>query len=70
MSTTCGLCNRPLRDPDSVARGYGPVCAAGVLGHDTHVTPIPRRHRRKRLPEDQVLTDFPPLQKVQKGHTR
>lgn len=24
---TCGVCSRPLSDPESVARGIGPVCA-------------------------------------------
>ena len=24
---TCGVCSRPLEDPESVARGIGPVCA-------------------------------------------
>lgn len=23
---TCDVCNRPLTDPDSIARGRGPVC--------------------------------------------
>jgi len=26
ITGTCGLCNRPLEDEDSVARGIGPVC--------------------------------------------
>jgi hypothetical protein len=26
MSTTCGKCNRPLKDPKSIERGYGPDC--------------------------------------------
>lgn len=25
---TCGMCNRPLTDPVSIARGIGPECAA------------------------------------------
>lgn len=24
---TCGICNRPLTDPESLARGIGPICA-------------------------------------------
>lgn len=44
----CGHCGRPLTDPDSRALGYGPVCAAGVLGYDTHRTPIPRGPRRRK----------------------
>lgn len=28
---TCARCNRPLKDPDSVKRGFGPVCWAKVL---------------------------------------
>lgn len=27
LTSRCGICNRPLEDPDSVARGIGPVCA-------------------------------------------
>lgn len=42
----CGHCGRPLTDPESRALGYGPVCAAGVLGFDTHRTPVPRPRRR------------------------
>lgn len=49
---TCGHCGRPLTDPDSRALGYGPVCAAGVLGYDTHRTPVPRPWRRKDV--DQI----------------
>lgn len=26
----CGICNRTLTDPDSIAAGIGPVCAAGL----------------------------------------
>ncbi|NLE27070.1 MAG: hypothetical protein GX625_17355 [Clostridiaceae bacterium] len=26
MSITCGKCNRPLKDPKSIERGYGPDC--------------------------------------------
>lgn len=26
MSTTCGKCKRPLKDPKSIERGYGPLC--------------------------------------------
>ena len=26
MSTVCGKCQRPLKDPKSVERGYGPDC--------------------------------------------
>lgn len=48
----CGHCGRPLTDPDSRALGYGPVCAAGVLGYDTHRTPVPRPRRRKDV--DQI----------------
>jgi hypothetical protein len=44
----CGHCGRPLTDPDSRALGYGPVCAAGVLGYDTHRTPVPRGPRRRK----------------------
>lgn len=38
----CERCHRPLKDTDSRARGYGPVCADIVLGVDTHRTPVPR----------------------------
>lgn len=31
-STKCGRCGRPLSDPESKARGLGPVCAAKVGG--------------------------------------
>jgi hypothetical protein len=44
----CGHCGRPLTDPDSRALGYGPICAAGVLGLDTHRTPVPRGPRRRK----------------------
>ena len=27
LTSTCGMCRRPLEDADSVARGIGPVCA-------------------------------------------
>lgn len=43
----CEHCHRPLTDPESRALGYGPVCAVGVLGFDTHRTPVPRPRRRK-----------------------
>lgn len=69
MTATCLGCERPLTHPDSIARQRGRVCQEKFEG-DTHVTPIPRRQRRKRLPEDEVLTDFPPLTKVRKGHRR
>lgn len=26
MAETCGKCNRPLKDPRSIERGYGPDC--------------------------------------------
>lgn len=26
MIATCGKCNRPLKDPKSIERGYGPDC--------------------------------------------
>jgi len=26
MSTVCGKCQRPLKDPKSIERGYGPDC--------------------------------------------
>lgn len=42
----CEHCHRPLKTTESRALGYGPVCAAGVLGLDTHRTPIPRTRRR------------------------
>lgn len=48
----CERCGRPLSDPESRRRGYGPVCAAGVLGFDTHRTPVPRPRRRKDV--DQI----------------
>lgn len=70
MSTECRRCHRPLTDPVSVQRQRGPKCNAIYEG-DTHRTPKPRRPaRRRRLPEDEPLTGFPPLQKVQKGHRR
>ncbi|WP_418189808.1 DUF6011 domain-containing protein [Amycolatopsis orientalis] len=68
--TVCCDCHRPLTDPVSVARRRGPVCTVKFEG-DTHTSPKPRRPaRRRRLPEDEPLTGFPPLQKVQKGHRR
>jgi hypothetical protein len=38
-----------------------------VFEGDTHVTPAPRRHRRRRLPEDQHLTGFPELDPERTG---
>lgn len=38
MAAACRNCGRPLTDPESVARGYGPVCA-GLAGAE----PAPRR---------------------------
>ncbi|HET6290470.1 MAG TPA: DUF6011 domain-containing protein [Amycolatopsis sp.] len=73
MSTACRDCHRPLTDPVSVARHRGPVCNTKFEGETpaSHVTPkIRRSARRRRLPEDQIITDFPELQKVQKGHRR
>lgn len=48
----CLRCGRPLSDPESRTRGYGPVCADIVLGVDTHRTPVPRPRRRKDV--DQI----------------
>lgn len=31
----CPMCNRPLRDPKSVVRGIGPVCARKQRENDT-----------------------------------
>ncbi|OPZ65857.1 MAG: hypothetical protein BWY85_00216 [Firmicutes bacterium ADurb.Bin506] len=30
--TTCGKCHRPLSDPKSIERGYGPDCWASIQG--------------------------------------
>lgn len=49
----CEDCHRPLKDPDSVARGRGPICQAAFDG-DTHISPQPRRPSRRRNP-DQIL---------------
>jgi hypothetical protein len=32
LTSTCGICGRPLEDADSVARGIGPICAARFGG--------------------------------------
>lgn len=63
MRTTCRACDRPLTDPASRERELGPVCAGKAGGH------VPRQ-RHHRLPEDEVLTGFPTLIKVRKGHRR
>lgn len=36
--TTCGKCNRPLKDPKSVERGYGPDCWATIKAEATKTT--------------------------------
>lgn len=57
MSIRCTRCNRPLSDPDSIARGMGPVCArkSGFTGQKT-----PREMRDfhdARVEEDVTLQD-------------
>lgn len=34
----CGRCNRPLKDPKSVERGYGPDCWATIQAEATRTT--------------------------------
>jgi recombinational DNA repair protein (RecF pathway) len=69
MTTTCLDCGRPLDHPDSIARERGRVCQEKFEG-DTHVTPMPRRMRRKRLSEDQVITGLDELVTPQPKGTR
>lgn len=37
LTNRCGVCNRPLEDKTSVARGIGPVCFGIIGGTDDHV---------------------------------
>lgn len=37
MSASCGRCGRELTDPESVQRGYGPVCASKIAAHQEQV---------------------------------
>ncbi|MEU6340281.1 DUF6011 domain-containing protein [Streptomyces sp. NPDC046977] len=54
---TCGKCDRPLKDPDSLRRGYGPECWRAMghgrydvdqdalpLGQDDEMGDAPRSH--------------------------
>lgn len=67
--TKCLDCERQLTDPDSIARERGRVCQEKFEG-DTHVTPMPRRMRRKRLPEDEAITGLDELVTPQPKGTR
>ena len=31
MTTTCGKYRKPLKDPRSIGRGYGPICWRSIL---------------------------------------
>lgn len=44
MTAHCRYCNRPLKDPASVARGVGPVCAE-LSGRMPSLFEQPRRLR-------------------------
>ena len=35
----CSVCHRPLTDPESIARGMGPVCAGGKAKKARSKTP-------------------------------
>lgn len=53
----CRRCHRALKDPDSIARGLGPVCAAleagdkrmHLFGGDSKIKPIRSRGKLKSL---------------------
>jgi len=64
----CERCHRPLKDTDSRARGYGPVCADIVLGIDTHRTPVPRSVRTPTPAVEQLALDgFPKPPAIPEG---
>lgn len=35
-TTNCGKCGRPLKDPKSIERGFGPTCWAKVQADQEH----------------------------------
>lgn len=42
MPTTCGKCHRPLSDPKSIERGYGPECWASISAGGSRPTEASR----------------------------
>lgn len=38
---TCGRCKRPITDPESIARGYGPECAHLVAADQAEAARFP-----------------------------
>lgn len=36
MTTNCGKCGRPLKDPKSIERGFGPTCWAKFQAEQAH----------------------------------
>lgn len=67
----CGICHRPLSDPESVRRGVGPICGgryvAGEVGQHEDATdgylaePLRDGIIVMRQPDGQVLTNVPRL---------
>jgi hypothetical protein len=47
---TCTRCHRPLSDPESVERGFGPVCWAAVQAD--------QREYKKPFQDPALLSDF------------
>ena len=56
----CIKCGRPLRDPESIARGMGPECA-GTNGRSSKKIPRPGFARKAVLIMRQLLTAAPLL---------
>nr|WP_187279177.1 DUF6011 domain-containing protein [Streptomyces lavendulae] len=51
-------CGRPLRDPASIARGLGPVCARRLTGRPARI----RVTRNPDLPAGQTELPLQPMQ--------
>lgn len=56
MGGTCEKCHRPLKDPESVRRGMGPICAAkDAAEREGEVGDIQDRHIETRLEDGIIL---------------
>jgi len=62
MSEVCTACHRKLKDPESIARGMGPVCYQKFVGSPIRLTikqldpeQVPAVFTSKILPEDLPL---------------
>jgi hypothetical protein len=53
VTAHCRYCHRPLTDPESVARGVGPVCAESAAAHTLSLF---QRSVREVLAEDYGTT--------------